>query len=375
VQRELADLRELGPLLTELQARSLFLVIDRRAFDASGAHRQLQPLLDQREITTFEDFENNPRLEHVLSGVRSFRRTESDVILAIGGGTAIDVAKLIRCFSTQTASPEKIIEDPTQIVDTATCPLVAVPTTSGTGSEATHFAVVYVDGVKHSVAHDSIMPEVAVVASELTASMPPRLTAVTGLDVLCQAIESMWSVHSIPQSHRYAVEALELVLGNLHAAVHQPTPPARAAMSRAANLAGKAINISKTTAPHAISYAITMNHGVPHGHAVALTLAPFLVFNNQITARDTVDRRGVDHVRGVLDQINQTLACPNAHESAVAMTSFIASLGCQTRLCDVGVVTAAQRARIARSVNAARLSNNPRAVNEEDIREILETIR
>ena len=373
-QQEFTALSDLGRYLTDLRFQSIFLVVDRVACDAAGVFPQLAPFLKGRHVVEFNQFVENPRLEHIRKGIDVFRGSDPDLVIAIGGGTAIDAGKLICCFANQAASPERIISDSNLISCDSGTPLVAIPTTAGSGSEATHFAVVYVDDVKFSLAHESILPDLSVVDPTLTYSMPPRLTAVTGLDVLCQGIESMWSVNSTRESYDYGVEALELAVDNLHAAVHEPTPTVRAAMSRAANLAGKAINISKTTAPHAVSYAITMNFGVPHGHAVALTLAPFLRFNRHVTPSDVTDRRGVSHVNKVLNHVLEKLGCATAQEAQGAIQSLMESIGCETRLSNVGVTSDAQRLRIAQSVNAARLSNNPRAIAEHDILNILESI-
>lgn len=375
MKQEFTALSDFGEYVSDPRFQSIFLVVDRAACEAAGLFPKLVQLLNGRRVVEFDQFIENPRLEHILLGVDAFRRADPDLVIAIGGGTAIDVGKLICCFANQQAEPESIISDSTLISSGSGTPLAAIPTTAGSGSEATHFAVVYVDDVKFSVAHESILPNATVVDPTLTYSMPPRLTAVSGLDVLCQGAESMWSVNSTGESYEYGAEALELAAGNLHAAVRDPTPNARAAMSRAANLAGRAINISKTTAPHAVSYAITMNFGVPHGHAAALTLAPFLIFNRQVTPSDVTDPRGASHVKNVLDHVLKILGCSTEQDAQGTIQALMESVGCKTRLSEVGATSDADRRLIAQSVNSARLSNNPRAITERDIRGVLESIR
>ena len=374
-QRELADVHELGRLLDELSVESILFVVDRRVQEATGADEILKSCFHRRRVIEFDRFVENPRLEDVCAGLTAIEGKKIDAVLAFGGGTAIDVAKLICCFASQDDSPLNLVTHQDLITNAGICPLIAIPTTSGTGSEATQFAVAYVDGVKHSVEHQSILPDVSIVDPSLTWSMPPHLTAVTGLDAFCQAIESLWSVNSTDESTGYALESLELSFRNLYSAVHSPTPDVRRAMSRAANLSGKAISISKTTAPHACSYAITMGHGVPHGHAAALTLAPFLRFNSQVSDRDVVDRRGTAHVHERLNQIVRSLGCKSVDEAQTTITSLMDSIGCETRLSDVGVSTPSQIQQILDSVNTARLANNPRLVKSNDLRQILESIR
>ena len=359
--------------LYSLTPNSVFLVIDRSAYQLSGARAALSPHWKHRKVVEFDAFASKPRFEDALAGLEQFRRAPPDVIVAVGGGTAIDIAKLIRCFAGQPHHPADILIE-SGLIERAACPLIAVPTTAGTGSETTHFAVIYRDGVKHSVAHPSIMPDVAVVDWRLTQSLPPRITAETGLDVLSQSIESIWSVSSTQESVAYAAEALDLVLGHLVSAVRSPTPDDRAAMAAAAHLAGKAINIGKTTAPHALSYRITYDFDVAHGHAASLTLGPALVFNAGATEEDVIDRRGVEHLRQMIDLILSKFGATDAREAQAKITELMESVGCQTRLSSLGIGAEA-RIQIAAGVNRERLENNPRRFTPSQLRRLLDSIQ
>jgi alcohol dehydrogenase class IV len=367
-------LTQVGDMLAEVGAKSVFLVVDRLAYDSSGARSLLARHWEARNVVEFDAFENNPRCEDVLKGVEQYRRIPCDVTVAVGGGTAIDVAKLIRCLATQRHSPADIIAD-NSLIEQSACPLVAVPTTAGTGSEATHFAVLYCDGVKQSIAHHSIMPDVAVVDWRLTESVPPKITAETGLDALTQAIESIWCIRSTTESIVYSVEALSLILNNLEMAVHAPTPDARAAMSRAAHLAGKAINITKTTAPHAISYKITHDFGIAHGHAVALTLGSVLTFNADVTVEDVTDARGVEHVRKMIDLILAKLGCKHVQDGRARIAELMESIGCAARLSELEITGHQTLKSIAESVNLDRLQNNPRKMTTVQLLKLLESIK
>ena len=365
---------QVGDALFQLGAKSVFLVVDRSAYESSGARLELAPHWEDRDIVEFDGFATNPRIEDVLRGIEEYRRTACDVIVAVGGGTALDIAKLIRCFAGQRHPPADIIAD-NSLIENSACPLIAVPTTAGTGSEATHFAVLYRGGVKHSIAHHSIMPDTAVVDWRLTQSLPPRITAETGLDAFSQAIESIWCIHSTEESVSYSVEALELILKHLETAVHAPTAAARAAMSRAAHLAGKAINITKTTAPHAISYNITHDFGIAHGHAVALTLGPILVFNANVTKTDVTDVRGAEYVRGMINLILSKLGCKDAQDGRARIAELMESIGCQTRLSQLDITGDQTRKSIAESVNVVRLQNNPRKITTVQLMQLLESIQ
>jgi len=367
------DFAKISNLLKVKSCKTLFLVADRVAYESSGAKQIVEDSLDWLQITTFSDFRPNPSLEALEAGLQEFQRRPADVILAIGGGTAIDLAKLIGFCSAQNATPLEVINAaPAKLVEGP--PLIAVPTTSGTGSEATHFAVVYVEGKKHSVAHDFLLPTDAIVDPILTASLPATLTAETGLDALCQAIEARWSICSSEQSNRYADEAIELAWRHLFSAVNNPTAADRQAMCRASHLAGRAINLTKTTAPHAISYTITSQFGVPHGRAVALTLGPILAFSRELTKRDCNDPRGVEHVQNAIDTIVRLLGCQTAGEAAVEFQKVVESIDCPTRLSEIGVSTKAQLRQIVEQVNEQRLANNPRRLSSESLDSILKSI-
>ena len=351
----------------------LFLVVDEPAWLASGAKELLESQFLEATTNWFTDFELNPKLDDVERGIEAYRECQPDLIIALGGGTAIDLAKLIGSLAVQAASARDIATGRTSI-QVAGKPLMAIPTTAGTGSEATHFAVVYVDGEKYSVAHPSMLPRYAIVDSRLTASLPKHITAATGLDAFCQAIESMWSVAATEESMRYATDAARLAFGNLVTATNSPTPEARKAMSRASHLAGKAINITKTTAPHALSYALTSRLDVPHGMAVALTLASILKFNAEVTDEDCNDPRGAVAVRDRISQILDILGADNVEAGSASITGLLSQINCPTKLKAVGVETSDELRRIVDSVNAERLSNNPRQASPTQLFNLLQTV-
>ena len=328
---------------------------------------------NSRTTTRFTHFELNPKLVDVERGIEAYRESAPDFVIALGGGTAIDLAKLIGSLAVQSEDARDIAMGRCSI-NVAGKPLMAIPTTAGTGSEASHFAVIYIGGNKYSVAHSSLLPDYAVVDSRLTESLPRRVTAATGLDAFCQAIESIWSVGATDESIKYATEAAELAFENLITAANSPTPAARHAMCRASYLAGKAINISKTTASHAISYALTSLHGVPHGMAVAISLAPMLAFNAEVSDADCNDPRGATAVRERIARIVQCLGAENVPESCRAINELLDRIDCPASLTDVGVKNSEDLNVIVDSVNFERLSNNPRRATREQLLEVLNQI-
>ena len=205
------------------------------------------------EVVRFSDFKPNPLYEDARSGVRVLRKNKCDFIVAIGGGSSIDIAKSIKYYSHKNI------------------PIMAVPTTSGTGSESTHFAVIYKNGEKHSIADERLLPDYAVLLPHILKTLPDYQKKCTMLDALCQAIESWWSKKATPESIEYSRNAINLILDNIDSYLANEHEGNKN-MLIASNLAGKAINITTTTAPHAMSYKLTSLYGLPHGHAVAICL-------------------------------------------------------------------------------------------------------
>ena len=367
-------LYQVSSILSDLRVGSLFLVADEAAYRGSGAEAVIEAVISPFSVERFTQFQCNANLPDVVRGIDHFQKSEVDAVLAIGGGSALDIAKLISNLGVQTESPERLVRGAVQLRYDGP-PLIAVPTTAGTGSESTHFAVCYIDGDKYSLAHGFVLPEFAIVDPQLTHSLPPRLTATSGLDAFCQGVESIWAVGSSEASVHDACAAVTLASDHLAAAVNQPTAAVRAGMCRAAHLAGRAINVSKTTAPHAISYAISAATGLPHGLAVALTLAPVLMYNSQTTAADCVDPRGPDHVISSIARILELLACDSPSEAVRKIENLVRSVGGSTRLRDVRLHRDADVEMLVRRVNTQRLSNNPRRVTPEALRQLLDSVR
>lgn len=364
------SLAKIPQIFEQFRAVRTFLVVDEVAYNLSGAAAQLRQFLPPDAITLFSGFEPNPKIEDVERGVAKCRAANPDLVVALGGGTAIDLAKMIASMTRHAESPRDIATNGSPLAQ-GTLPLIAVPTTAGTGSEATHFAVVYIDGQKHSVADPCLLPSVAVVDPKLTHSVPPSMTAATGLDAFCQAIESIWAVGATDESVAYATSAATLAFEHLPVATNAPTAEARHAMSLASHLAGKAINISKTTLPHAISYAITADYGIPHGAAVATTLSSVLAYNFGVSTSDCADQRGTAHVRQRLSRILDILKAATVDQACQQIEAFVSSLGCNPTLNAAGIHSEESLRALASRVNAARLSNNPRTANQEELLSLL----
>ncbi len=368
-------IEQLGEILAREKPKRIFLVRGEKSYYQSGAHEKISLLLEAYETVHFTYSSPDAKIEDVKIGKELFQAYNCDCTVAIGGGSALDLGKAITLLASHEGNAEEYIKKKNPL-HPRKYPLIAIPTTIGTGSEATHFATIYLDKIKWSLAHPSLIPDYALVDPSLTLSLPSYQTASTGIDALAQAIESYWSIRSTPESQNYAREAICLCLTNLKAAVDDAANlEAHAALARAANLSGKAINTSFTTACHAISYPITAHFGIPHGHAVALTLPEIVQYNAGITKDDCLDSRGEEYVQAVLQDLRQLFLVSSPESLKAKIETLMDEAGLERKLTALGIRTEEDRALIIKQgFNPERMKNNPRLVKEEDLRKILEEI-
>ena len=297
----------------------------------------------------FEDFTPNPDYNEVCEGVRQFRESGCDCILSIGGGSAIDVAKCVKLYSAMKDGEPYL----RQAHVFSPVKHFAIPSTAGTGSESTRFAVIYYDGQKQSVTDDCIFPDAAVLDPSLLRGLPEYHKKSTLLDALCHATESMWSVNSDATSEGYAFAALRILLANAGAYL-DGDEAAAGRILEAANLAGRAINLSQTTAAHAMSYKLTSAFGIAHGHAAALCLPEVWRYLAEHTEECT-DSRGEQHLLTALGRLNDAFGCETADEAIDRLTALLTGF-------DLKPVECADEDRLrnlAASVNPQRLANYP----------------
>ena len=365
--RHPADLAELADWLTPSHRRVL-LVTGGASFETSGAQAALEPLLAARTTARFPVSGSLPALELVETGLTACRQHRPDLIVAVGGGSVLDTAKAIRVLAAQTSPPRSVVLATPRRLATGP-PLAAIPTTAGSGAEATAFAVVYVDGRKQSLAHPSVRPDLAILESRLTYSLPPAVTAASGFDAVSHAIESFWSIRSTDLSRNHSRRALARLLPNLPAAVSRPTPAIRRALLEGAHEAGQAINLAQTTAGHGLTYGLTARYGLPHGAAVALVLPGLLGFNAQVGAHDCRDRRGVEFVQRHLVELCGLLGAADAAAAQTRLEDLIRTVGLGSPQAVDQPLAALDQ--LLADTNPARLNNNPRQLPADVQRDLL----
>jgi len=362
-------LERLETVIGSAGAKSLFLVTGGSSYTLSGARERIEAIVDDIPYVRFTATQN-PDIKLIKEGIQAFGNAGPDMVIGVGGGSVLDTAKSVNALAAQEGTPEDYVRGRPLVRKGVR--LVAIPTTSGTGSEATHFATIYIKKKKYSLAHrENMFPDVSIVDPALTRTLPPYITACTGLDALCQGIESLWSINSTKESRKWATQAIELSYTNIEQAVNDPNRDARLRMAQASNYSGKAINISKTTACHSVSYPLTSYYSVPHGHAVALTIPSFIEFNALVNDENCNDKRGPGFVRDKMETLFEILDCSGPAAAKGKLEDLMSKIGVSTRLSDLGIGEKGIQLLSDKGFTPHRMGNNPRMVAREELAIIL----
>lgn len=345
---------KLKAILRKYSNKNIFIVHGKKSYELSGAKKIFSTVFSSLGCIIQEhyDFQENPKWDEILPAIQDFNSFNPDLIIAVGGGSVIDTAKLIRFFSCNEGSPESYNKKTAKEL----IPFFVFPTTSGTGSEATHFAVCYVKGEKYSVASQTILPTKVFIDFRFTLTNSAYLTASTGMDALAQAIEAYWSIKSTIESRIYAKKAIKYLYTNLPKCISNNTSNSRKKITKGSYYAGKAINISFTTGPHAYSYPITSLFGIPHGHAVAVTLPSFFVINEEVTDNNCNDKRGTSFVKNRMNELKDMLGISKKTDCKKHLKDYVNKIFSEDKIV---TITDDQWSTISSYVNQERLANNP----------------
>jgi alcohol dehydrogenase class IV len=346
------------------------IVCGKRSFESSGAARILEPLRQHANVVTFDDFAPNTDADDLLVGLRRLDAQPADAVIGIGGGSAMDMAKLLVAFEGITERDALHDAIRSQRIRPRARRLMLAPTTSGSGSEATHFAVAYIGADKFSVAGPELRADKIFLDPLLSMSGSPAQRATSGIDAVCQATESLWAVGATPSSRRNASWALTYLIPSIRRFVHQPDEASARAMAIGSHLAGRAIDVSKTTAAHALSYRMTKRFGVSHGNAVALTLGQFI---------DIHDTAGADELQSAVEpaqhqramrQLRRRFGLADGESGSAAIRSLLDDLELTAGLGELGA-SDADIDELVEAVNIERLGNNPVVLSIDDLRTVV----
>lgn len=355
MQKIINGISDLPEILKEVCCKKLFLVID-SSYPFLNIKDTIESLPVEKE--SFSDFTPNPLYEQVCKGIELLKNSHCDTILAVGGGSAIDVAKCIK-LAVLAEEGNAVIIPPLvsqQLsIDGSKIPFIAIPTTAGTGSESTHNAVIYYEGAKQTVTNDGVLPDYAVLEPSVLKTLPLYQKKCTMMDALCQGIESWWSVNSTNESKVYSQKTVELIFANWRKYIIENDDEAAVQIMSAANYGGRAINITQTTAAHAFSYKITSLYKLPHGHAVAVGLP--VIWEYMLNNMDEcIDVRGQEYLSGIFLKISIAMGCETPVEAIATFRQMMVEM----ELTNPMAVNREEELEVlSTSVNPVRLKNNP----------------
>ena len=337
------------------------------SFCKNGVADEFLRLGGGKIVEIFSDIRPNPTTDNVNDCVRLMREVDADFAVALGGGSPMDCCKAACAIARGDDNIEPYHSLGKPISAKEAIPMIAVTTTSGTASEVTNISVLtdINKNLKQPMNDPAMYPKIAVIDPELTLTVPPQVTASTGLDVLSHAIESYWSTLNQPICSACSIYAARLVFEWLEKAYTEPENlTAREKMAEASIVAGVAFSHPRTTGSHACSFPLTNIYGVPHGEACAFTLDYFVKFNAKHADSD-----------GRLDVLAKDCGFDSAYEMADEISAMKKRMGMRSRLSEIGCTSDEQIAELTKKSMSMLMKRNPIELSESDIGEMYNKLK
>lgn len=337
------------------------------SFCKNGVADEFLRLGGGKIVEIFSDIRPNPTTDNVNDCVRLMREVDADFAVALGGGSPMDCCKAACAIVRGDDKIEPYHSLGKPISAKEAIPMIAVTTTSGTASEVTNISVLtdINKNLKQPMNDPVMYPKIAVIDPELTLTVPPQVTASTGLDVLSHAIESYWSTLNQPICSACSIYAARLVFEWLEKAYTEPENlTAREKMAEASIVAGVAFSHPRTTGSHACSFPLTNIYGIPHGEACAFTLDYFVKFNAKHADSD-----------GRLDALAKDCGFDSAYEMADEISAMKKRMGMRSRLSEIGCTSDEQIAELTKKSMSMLMKRNPIELSESDIGEMYNKLK
>lgn len=337
------------------------------SFCKNGVADEFLRLGGGKIVEIFSDIRPNPTTDNVNDCVRLMREVDADFAVALGGGSPMDCCKAACAIAKGDDNIEPYHSLGKPISAKEAIPMIAVTTTSGTASEVTNISVLtdINQNLKQPMNDPAMYPKIAVIDPELTLTVPPQVTASTGLDVLSHAIESYWSTLNQPICSACSIYAARLVFEWLEKAYTEPENlTAREKMAEASIVAGVAFSHPRTTGSHACSFPLTNIYGIPHGEACAFTLDYFVKFNAKHADSD-----------GRLDALAKDCGFDSAYEMADEISAMKKRMGMRSRLSEIGCTSDEQIAELTKKSMSMLMKRNPIELSESDIGEMYNKLK
>ena len=363
---EINAVKELKKFLSNRKFKKIFILTGKNSYFKSGAYKIFNKILIGKNTHYYYKKFPYPNISELKKIIISLRNANPDLLVAIGGGCVLDYAKMANVLEIKKNLNHGIINS-NSIIKKKYYKFLAIPTTAGSGAEVTENSVIYLNKKKYSLEHELLKPDFFFIIPELIIKAPKKIKASAGFDAISQSLESIISRKSNSKSVSFAKKSLNLSLRNFSNHIKKPSIENTFNMALAANLSGHAISISKTTAPHALSYPFTSHFNINHGHAVSLTLNDFMKFNflnkNKSNCRFDLKKR--------FDLIFKIAKVNNILEFDRFLSNLKKAAGLEGDFKKLGIIIKKDYTKIMTGVNSQRLNNNPITICRSDLLDIL----
>ncbi len=357
--------KEIKKIKNFVKKNKILVITGKNSYTKSGS-KKLFNFTTSENLKIYFKKSYLPELKESKSIISLIKKFNPKKILLIGGGSVMDLGKISNFLWDKSDLKTSVIESSYK-KGKRFAELIAVPTTAGSGAEVTSNAVLYINKKKYSVENKLIKPNKFLLVPELIKKNSNKIKSSAGFDSIAQAVESLVSVNSTSKSLEYSISSLRYSLKNYLTYLKKPNSVNSINMLKAANYSGKAINLTKTTAPHAVSYPFTAHYGISHGHAVALTFTDFMKFNFE-NIKKSHTKFSLEGRMKILFKLTET-------QNLIELLKYFEYLKKEARLEDnfkkLNIDIYRNFRKIIRDVNLSRLSNNPVKVDFQTIKEIL----
>ena len=359
------SLDDIANYLNDKNFKKIFVLCGKKSFIGSGAN-SLFAKVKNKEVKFYYKISEIPIVKELTKIIEELKKFKPDLFLSIVGVAVIYYAKIANVVDLKTNLEELIINYKYPF-DKKFTKLTVIPTTAGSGAEVTSNAVIYVNGIKHSFESELLIPDQYFLIPEFILSAPNKIKASAGFDAIAQSLESLVSRKSDNKSLNYASKSLRISINSFIPFLNSPNMKNATEMSIAANLAGKAISISKTTAPHATSYPFTSLYNISHGHAVSLFFEKFFKFNyeNLNKSETSFDLKERFKLIFNIFEVNEI----DEFSAKISLLKQRAKL--DDKLKNFNININKNYRDIMKGINILRLSNNPIKITETDIIKII----
>lgn len=358
--------KEIEKYIDEIEGKNGVLVCG-KSFTKNGVANEFVNLSGGKIKKIFSDIRPNPTTDNVDECVQLMREIDADFAIALGGGSPMDCCKAACAIAKGDDKIRSYHSEGKAINSDEAIPMIAVTTTSGTASEVTNISVLtdVEKNLKNPMNDPAMYPKIAIIDPELTLTVPPQVTASTGLDVLAHAVESYWATIHQPVCSACSIYAARLVFAWLEKAYNNPDDlEAREKMAEASIVAGVAFSHPRTTGSHACSFPLTNIYGVPHGEACAFTLDYFLKFNAKYADAD-----------GRITALAKDCGFETPNDMADEITAMKKRMGMRCTLKEIGCETDEQIEELTKKSMSMLMTRNPITLTEDNIRDMYYELR